>query len=871
MKYKIPIILFVVDGIVYDNSSPNGGNSGTDGVTESATTFSNRVMDINPEDVESMSVLKGAAAAALYGSRAADGVIVITTKKGSSDGSVKVNFSSKYTYSVANSVPEIQSPFGRGSYDMNGTLQTDLITSSWGAVNNGPVYDNVKDFFQASNVFDNSFSVAGGHKNGNFYLSASRFDQQGNIQGTGYDKTTFRFNGEQKVGNWLTVGANVSYSVANTQKTLTSSGLYSGGGNGTMTALYGWSRSENMSHWINEDGTKYRMFPNHVLEDEIENPYWIINKNKMTDENERITGAVNAGIKFTDWLDLNYRMGVDSYTNDSYTYIAPGGNVSEKYQGGRLSTSKVSYNYFNTNLMLNFHKTWGDFDVNALVGTATESTERVRDGQWGWEFAVPGTISFENILDQNKFFNQSHSLKRLVGVYGELRASWKNLIYLTVTGRNDWSSTLPVENRSYFYPSVSGSVVFTELLPKNDVLTFGKLRGSWAKVGKDADPYVTNSYLWAVATVHNDKLGIGNNWTGGSLTLKPEIQNSYELGAELRFFNGRLIFDYTYYKTETKNQLCSPRLAQSTGYIFLTLNGGSVINEGMEFMLSGTPVETKNFSWESTLNFSFNNGKLGDFIDGVGIFYPTDAQIGTVKAGAIPNGGDFLGLTGNHWLQDDNGMYIVDVATGVYDDANSSTDVIGNREPDLIGGWNNTFNYKNFSLSFLLDFRLGGAIYDGTSYYLVSKGLHKMTENRESVTLNNVVYSDGTAPTGNTITYEAGKTYTLPNGTVRSGEYMIQQYWSSYCSNSYNFITDTNWLKLRSISLSYDFTSHLKNQKFIKGLTATATATACSHQEGFKVNSRFFSGYSTIGLSSSRIGSSNISADNGVIEKVSNA
>ncbi|MBR7157660.1 MAG: TonB-dependent receptor plug domain-containing protein, partial [Bacteroidales bacterium] len=226
--------LFVVDGIVYDNSSPNGGNSGTDGVTESATTFSNRVMDINPEDIESMSVLKGAAAAALYGSRAADGVVLITTKKGSGEGTVKVNVSSKYTYSHVATTPEIQSVYGRGSYDMNGILQTDLVTSSWGEKNNGPVYDNVADFFQGSSVWDNSVSVAGGHKNGNFYLSASRYDQTGTIQGTGYDKTTFRFNGEQKYGN-LTVGANVSYSVANTDKTLTSSGLYSGGGNGTMT------------------------------------------------------------------------------------------------------------------------------------------------------------------------------------------------------------------------------------------------------------------------------------------------------------------------------------------------------------------------------------------------------------------------------------------------------------------------------------------------------------------------------------------------------------------------------------------------------------------------------------------------------------
>ena len=621
--------LFVVDGIVYDNSSTNGGNSGTDGVTQSATTFSNRVMDINPEDIESMSVLKGAAAAALYGSRAADGVVLITTKKGS-EGSVKVNFSSKYTYSYAASVPEIQDVYGRGSYNEAGLLVTENVTSSWGDKNTGATYDNVRDFFQGSSVWDNSFSVSGGHKNGNFYLSASRYDQEGVIPGTGYDKTTFRLNGEQKFGKF-TASANVSYSVANTDKTLTSSGLYSGGGNGTMTALYGWSRSENMSKWINEDGTKYLMFPNTALEDQVENPYWIINKNKMTDKNERITGSATLSYEFTDWLNISARLGLDSYNNDAYTYIAPGGNVSEEYQEGRLSKSKVKYNYLNTNVMLNFHKTWGDFDVAALIGHATEATDRVSNTMWGWKFQVPGTISFDNIIEQNRKFTDGISQKRLVGVYGEIRASWKNMVYLTVTGRNDWTSTLPVDNRSYFYPSVSGSFVFTEVLPKNDVLTFGKVRASWAEVGKDASPYSTNTYMWGAEVINGGFVGIGNEWSAGHTFLKPEKQRAWEVGAELKFFNGRLGVDYTYYKSETFNQIVAPRLTQSTGYIFFAMNSGSVRNQGMELMITGTPIETKNFTWEMTLNMAGNRGTLGDFVPGISYFYVTDAQIGGVK------------------------------------------------------------------------------------------------------------------------------------------------------------------------------------------------------------------------------------------------
>ena len=833
--------LFVVDGIVYDNSTPSGGGSGTDGVTSSATTFSNRVMDINPEDVESMSVLKGAAAAALYGSRAADGVVLITTKKGSTDGTVRVNVNSRYIYSQVSGTPEIQSTYGRGSYDQYGVLQTDFITSSWGAVNDGTVYDNVKDFFQGGSIWDNSFSISGGHKNGSFYMSASRYDQTGVVPGTGYDKTTFRFNGEQKYGR-LTIGANVAYSVANTDKTLTSSGLYDGGGNGTMTALYGWSRSENMSHWLNEDGTKYRMFPNQALEDDIENPYWIINKNKMTDKNERITGTINASFRFTDWLDLSYRMGVDSYVNDAYTYIAPGAAAREMYQNGRLSKSKVSYNYLTTNLMLNFHKTWGDFDIGALVGTSSEATERLTQVQWGYDFVTPGTISFANILQEHKFFNDATSKKRLVGVYGEVRATWKNMVYLTVTGRNDWSSTLPVDNRSYFYPSVSGSFVFTELLPKNDVLTFGKIRGSWAQVGKDADPYTTNTYMWETVVVNGSFVGTGNQWTSGSPYLLPEKQNSWEIGTELQFFGGRLGVDYTYYQSETKNQIAAPRLAQSTGYILFSLNSGSVKNKGMELMITGRPIDKKDFTWDVTLNMAGNRGTLGDFVEGVDYFYVTAVQIGGVKAASIPNGGDFLALTGNRWLREtttvetvdpisgetvteevelENGRYQVDPTTGLYKLEGNTTNVVGNREPKFTGGLTNTFRWKDLTLSFLLDFRIGGDIYNGTQYYLTTYGQSERTLDRSSITVSGVNSETGEPYSQ---TYNAGDSYVI-NGNTYSGEYMIQQYWSSnYASNAYNFIQNVNWLKLRSLSLSYDFSNLIKGQNILKNLTATFAA-----------------------------------------------
>ena len=820
--------LFVVDGIIYDNSTSVVGNSGTDGMTRNATTFSNRVMDINPEDIADISVLKGAAAAALYGSRAADGAIIITTKKGA-EGSVKVDYSGKVSASFATKLPEAQKQFGRGAYSDNGVFN-DLTYNSWGKAYDGSetLYDNIGDFFRTGAVFDNNVSISGGSKNQSFFLSLSNFDQQGIVRKTGYDKTTVRFNGEQKYGK-LTVSANVTYSISKTDKTLTSSGLWNSGGIGTMTALYSWPLQENMSHYLNDDGTKYRLFDGvWELANDMENPYWIINKDKMYDKTHRFTGALSGNYKLTDWWDVTARFGYDNYTTDAYTYIAPGSVVRKLYQNGRLSKSDYRYEYWSTNVMTNLHKTFGDFDLGLMLGTTAESTERLNQTHWGYNFTTPGTVSFTNIASSNKFFDDATSKKRLVGVYGEARAAYKNLAYLTFTGRNDWSSTLPLDNRSYFYSSASGALVFTELLPKNDILSFGKVRASWAQVGKDADPYATLTYLES-PIIYGGFTGVGNVYTKGNSILKPEIQTAWEIGTELRFLNGRLGLDWTYYHSSTKNQIASPRLSNAGGYIMMSINSGSVINEGMEVSLTGKPFDGKDFKWESTLNFSYNKGRLGDFLDGVGMFYPTDAQFGSVKSASVPNGGKFMALVGTRFETEHDadgneikgGKYLIDPTTGLYKIHSGSNDVVGNREPKLIGGWNNTFTYKNLSLSFLLDFRIGGDVFNGTEQFMVSNGLSKLTtlNNRQSVTVEGINATTGEPYSA---TYEAGKTYTFGT-TTYSGEAMIQNYWSNYADNSYNFIQSVNWLKLRSLSLSYDFTSLLPSHNIIKRLSANIT------------------------------------------------
>ena len=821
--------LFVVDGIIYDNSTTVPGNSGTDGLTRSNTTYSNRVMDINPADIESLSVLKGAAAAALYGSRAADGVVIITTKKGS-EGVTKVNFSSRLSTSFANRLPEVQTQFGPGSYSANGVFSDLNSYNSWGKMLTpaDTVYDNIGNFFENGAIYDNNVNVSGGSKNGSFFLSASNFDQSGIVPGTGYDKTAFRFNGQQKYGK-LTVDANAAYTNADIDRTLTTAGLY-GSGVGSMQALYNWPTVFNIKNYINPDGTQHRPFAGTLaLENDIDNPYWIINQDDLTSKTKRFTGGLNGNYKIADWWDVTTRLGYDQYATNDYTYITPGSALAPLYQNGRLSKDLVNYTYLTGTVMSNLHKTFGGFDTHLLLGATSEDFQTVRQNLYGYNFITAGTISLANIATNNKFLTDGTTRRRLLGAYGEAGVSYKGIAYLTVTGRNDWSSTLPVENRSYFYPSVSGSFVFTELIPKSNILSFGKIRASWAEVGKDANPYATLTYVNSPYTI-GSYTAVGNQYSAGNPILQPEIQDSWEIGGEFKFLNGRMGLDYTYYHSQTKNQIAQPRLAQSGGFIFSSLNTGSVTNKGMEIALTGKPVAKKDFSWDVTLNFSYNKGRLGKFLPGVAYFYPTDAQFGTVKAASIPNGGYFLGMTGQSYLREvdankveiPDGRYQVDPTTGLYK-LNTTNPVVGNREPDFIGGFNNTFQYKKLSLSFLLDIRKGGDVFNGTEYALVSNGLSKRTllNDRQSVTVTGVNSSTGADFTQ---TYEADQNYTIGTSTV-AGTAMIQRYWANYAANSYNFITSVNWVKLRSLSLTYDFNNLVKNVKAINGLSATVVGT----------------------------------------------
>ncbi|MGK6350375.1 SusC/RagA family TonB-linked outer membrane protein [Parapedobacter sp. DT-150] len=800
--------LFVIDGMPMDNSTGQGDNSAFDGSVNLSTTNSNRAMDLNPEDIESISILKGPAAAALYGLRAAAGAVIITTKKGS-EGRTNVSVSSRFMSNWVNKLPEQQAMYKQGTY-YNGTF-TDQTSRSWGDrfAADEPIYDNMGDFFETAYAYDNSFSVSGGSPNGNFYLSASNLSQSGVVPTTDYGRSTVRFNGEQKAGIF-TFGVNASYAKSNTRKTLTGSGLWGSNGSGYMESIIAWPRNDDMKNWLNPDGTKHRLLPDLALDSDTDNPYWIINRNPQKDQTDRFIGTAYTTVKITDWFEATYRLGIDNYTTGFSSLTVPGSSVKEAWQNGMLSETDRSYNYINSNLMLNFHKTIAaDWDFNLLLGTTSEDTRIKSNSARAEDFVIPNFYSLNNAEQENKYFNQAITERRLVGVYGDIRLGYKNMAYLSVTGRNDWSSTLPIQNRSFFYPSFSGSFVFSELIQPNDILSFGKLRASWARVGKDAPAYQTNTYLFGPELTIGG--GFRNYWTRGNDQLKPETTTSMEIGTELRFLQNRLGLDFAYYVNNSKDQILQPRVSNATAYILSYVNTGEIENRGVELTLNATPIKRENFNWETTLNLSHNKGVVKELPGALPILYVTDVQVGNGKAASFGDG-NFMGISGSKWQTDEAGNLLLNWNTGYPLTSTLATLPIGNREPNFIGGWNNSLSYKDWNLSFLFDFRKGGDVYNATEYLLTAYGLSKMTENRGST-----ITFTGMSLNPETSQYEA---------VTREVAADERYYRDIYLNHTPFFVENVNWLRLRSVSLSYALPQQLLNRTgFIKGLSVTATGT----------------------------------------------
>jgi TonB-linked SusC/RagA family outer membrane protein len=822
--------LFVVDGVPYNNDNTNSpdqltGRGGYD--------YGNAAADLNPDDIESITALKGAAATALYGSRGSNGVILITTKKRSKGLGVTVNsgislgFIDKKTFTKYQKEygggygPYYEDPTGFFFYrDINGDGVDDLVTPTsedasfggkfdpnlmvyqWDAFDPGsPNYNKARPWVAAANdpttffekPFNNNQSiyVDGGSDKGTFKLGYTRTDDNGILPNSNIIKNLISAGATYSITDKLTAGLTFNFSNINGK------GRYGTGydDKNVMTNFRQWwqtnvdIKSQKEAYFRNRKNVTWNWAdPTDLVPIYWDNPYFVRYENFENDRRDRIFGNVNLNYKVTDWLNIMGRIGHDSYNELQEERQAIGSIGVPSY-----SRFDRSYRETNFDLIANFDRDIStDLNFKGLIGTNirkqhTQSISAITNGG----LAIPGIYSLANSTNLINAPVEFDGKREVDGYFAGATFSWKDMLTLDATIRRDKSSTLPKDNNVYYYPSVSLGLVFSKLLPGYDWLSYGKIRTNYAQVGNDAPIYSVLDVYNIVPPIGSEPTTTVPN-TKNNPHLKPEQTRSAEIGLEMSFLKSRVGFDFTYYRTRTVDQILPLAISTSTGYSYKYLNAGTIQNKGIELSAFATPVQTKNFSWTLNLNWTRNRNKvvelfegsdnlvLASFQGGVSLNATLGQAYGTIR------GSNFVYTNGQRTVTDD----------GYYEISPTANEVIGNPNPDWIGGLNNTIKYKNLSLSFLLDMRKGGQIYSLDLSYGFDSGLYP-----ESAGLNDqgkekrASLADGGGVIFSGVT-EDGKANTtrvpVENGMLGSDNYP-----------SAGFVYDASYLKLRETILTY--------------------------------------------------------------------
>ena len=787
--------LFVIDGIPVDNSTLAEGSLLNDAANRGSD-YGNRIGDIDPNDIESLTVLKGPAATALYGIDAANGAIVITTKKGKR-GALNVSYTNNFRFENSTRFPDRQMVYGTG----NNGVSSNTTISHWGAmIGNQPTYDNVDNFFKTGFLNSHNITLSGGSQLVSTSISLNNLSQDGTVPNTKYDRRSVRMSVGTEISPKLKMNGSANYIYTKNKKGTKGAGSFY-----YYTLI--WPITADIRNWEDENGERVNLLDQ---DDTFDNPFFDLNKNGSTDDTKRL--LLNGSISYdvTSWFNLTGRMGYDEYTTNGLTYYDPLSNQSipnksnAKAVGGIMLDYVTQYKLLNYYLLSNFKKSFGDFNSSLTVGLNIDDRQSRTDSRYGETFSVPGLISINN-TDRAKVEAATRGYRRrLVGVFGDFKIDYKNYLFINLTGRNDWSSTLPKDNNSFFYPSASLSFVFTDLMKSNgpSFLNFGKLRFSLAQVGKDAPPHRIDPALTAFTRTGG---GFAVGFFGPNPNIKPETTTSLEFGGEFRFLNSRLSADITYYRVRSKDQIVSPRLSYASGYILQLVNSGVMENKGVEILLTGKPIQKPDFSWNVIANFFLNRNKVislpGDFPE----FYLSDTWMaGNVRAGYVA-GESYYSFTGYGFTYDENGQMVI--GSNGYPLRNASAfHYIGNREPKFNLGLTNIFQYKSLSLSFLWDWKSGGDILNATDYALTSAGLSPRTLDR-----GKTYVFDGVDASGNKNTQEVTLTQAYFQSATLGG------------LNEEAFIErDIYWVRLRDINLSYALPSRLFKNIFIKGIDFNA-------------------------------------------------
>lgn len=772
--------LFVVDGLPVDNQTLHGNNFVTK-LENRNIDFTNRISDLNPEDIESVTVLKGPEAAALYGIDAANGAIIITTKKGKS-GRGSISYTFNYGIEKIGRLPEIPHVYDRGS---NG-VEDDVFSYFGPKYAAGTTfYDNMDGFFRTGKVSKHNISFDGGTDKITYRLSSGFSRTEGVIPVTKYDRINVTLNATAQIFPKLKAESSFQYIFSKNDKV-------SKGANSFYLAMLTWPADDDMSIYLNPNGSRRKLRSG----SEIENPYFDVYKNVLNDKTNRF--ITNVGLIYDPytWLNLTGRIGADVYSTNSFFLYHPESNRTS--QGGVVDVGNSNVR----NLTIQYYATGRKNFFNNKIKTTLRAGSAVYDWNFqsnaarGEKFIEPDFKSLNNTdpTTQRQFSNMSH--KRLVGLFGDLNINYDNFVYLTLTGRNDWSSTLPKDNNSFFYPSASLSFVFTDLFEGKQIgpLTMGKLRLSSAQVGKDALPYSLYPGLEAQTSTGG---GYGYGFTAPNPLLRPEKVTSKEIGAELQFFkNNRLSLDVSYYKTKSVDQIINGlRISYGTGFVLKNVNAGEAENSGIEILLRGSPVQRSDFNWEVSVNFAKTNSRLLTLGEDIPEYYNSDTWLfGNVRNGSRV-GNPLTTFTARFtFARNDKGDILISPSTGLpIQIDNPSWPVAGDRNPDFTMGVTNSFYYKGLSFSFLWDIRKGGDVYNATGLYLYTRGLHeKAIENRETLMIYPGILRDGLENTANP---------TVNNISINP--YYNNTFYSSILDQEF-IERDVNWLRLRDVTLSYE-------------------------------------------------------------------
>lgn len=849
--------LFIVDGIPVDNSQLNAQTQGRDP--------KNAIADLNPEDIESLTVLKGPNAAALYGARAAHGAIVITTKTGRGSKGLGITVHSSTQFSTAANLPKFQNIFGQGaggqfSYvDGKGAGINDGVDESWGpkldigllipqfdspidANGNRTATpwvshpDNVKDYFRTGFTQNIGVSIARSGDEFQFRLGFNHEYQRSIVEGSSNHKSNIDLNVDYNLAKWLTVGATANYIIYKAPNIPGTAGASGSNYRANSTMLqYLWFGRQVDDASLREDYTR------NWNASYYSNPYWSAYYNTYSQERHRLIGDLHTVFHIIEGLDLRFRTSTDWYQDRRKAQVKWGtsGTPYGKYEEDAYTVQEN-----NTELTATYTKKLSDdFSIDALAGFNIRNKQYENNYQAAPRLAVADLYTLTNSRDQLTSSNNFYRLRQY-GLYGSAQISFRDWAFLNVTGRNDWSSTLPTANNSYFYPSITGSILLTEALGLQDkILNYLKIRGGWSQVGSDADPY-------QLATVFKSETAFNGNplqtttGEGKNPNLKPERTTSWEAGLEARLLNDRIRLDFSWYQTNSKDQILRLATTAASGYTSQVRNAGHIRNKGYELQLGLTPVKSKNFLWDIDVNYGHNNSEVIK-LDDEGLI--TSYQLYSSGIQILASVGEAYGtLFGSAYTRDAAGNIVVD-ANGL-PKVSSTSKVLGKFSPDWIGGIQNTFKYKNLSLSFLIDASFGGSIFSNTNktgrytgvlestlpgrdaehgglwYYIDNGNRVQISEPQYSISDVGLYYA--TVNGEQTRVYQDGIIVegVTENGQVNTKVVSAENYYHRIYSIAEANVYDASFVKLRELSLSYQFPKSIYSLIGLQGANVTFTA-----------------------------------------------